>query len=100
MKKIVILFAITLSPALFAYNQMLEIIELNSEISSAVELRSNADRFIESQISIYAQNPNFWESRQSRPNTFVWYLWRDFDRAKGFEKLKIAKTLTHISISN
>ena len=91
------LFVIFSAHILFGYNQMLDIIELNTDVSYSLEMHSDASCFVDNKIFIYQQNPNFWKSSQAKPNTFVWYLWREFTHAEGLEKLNICEKLNNIS---
>jgi len=42
-------------------------------------------------------HPKFMASRLAYRNTFMWYIWNDFDEAKGFNKLEIAEQIYNLT---
>ena len=41
--------------------------------------------------------PKFMASRLAFPNTYLWYIWNDYEEAKGFNKLEIAEDINNLT---
>ena len=73
---------------------LLEVLETNNAINEQKEV---VDYYISQRIYQLETQPKFMASRLAYRNTFMWYIWNDFDKATGFNKLEIAEQIFNLT---
>ena len=98
MKKLIAIIGVFASTFASADNYS----EITRDYESLIELRERANQ-IEAlaTLSIYKMElsePKIFESRVfAGPNTYVWYMWLEYDRSSAANKSQIVKQLKEIT---
>ena len=98
MKKIFAFITLIISSCiLYAQDEMIDLLNLVDTYNQSKELKVEVDRYIETTIFKWEVTPKFFRSNNSHRNTFTWYIWKEYEKAKGFEKINYGKQLNKIS---
>ncbi len=99
MKKLIIsIFVLLFFGSAFAdeFDDMLEavsVIEQVETVRDGLAVRAEVENYVEQRLWYIGQKRGFFAAATAYQNTFYWYMWRDFHRASGFEKLEIGELL-------
>ena len=99
MKKLITsIFVLLFFGSAFAdeFDDMLEavsVIEQVEAVHDGLAVRAEAENYVEQRLWYIGQKRGFFAAATAYQNTFYWYMWRDFHRASGFEKLEIGELL-------
>lgn len=74
-----------------------ELIALLSDLREAREMRAIAQNYVEAKTVLLEADAGFSAARFARPNTFLWYLFNDYENAAGFEKLRLGARIKKLS---
>ena len=69
---------------------LLEVLETNNAINEQKEV---VDYYISQRIYQLETQPKFMASKLSYCNTFMWYIWNDYEEAKGFNKIELGEQI-------
>lgn len=102
MKKLLTLLIFSACAVLRAddWSDLLTLAEQAEFVAETNEQRatvSTADLYVELRLFQIEVNPAFMRSRLAGANTFLWYLWNDYEAAQGFEKLRIGARIQRLS---
>ncbi len=99
MKKLTTIILILIASFVFADvdNEMAELVDLAEQIKEVNRQKEITDYFISQRIYQLETQPKFMASRLAFPNTYLWYIWNDFDEATGFNKLEIAEDINNLT---
>jgi hypothetical protein len=98
MKKIFAFITLIISSCiLFAQDDMVDLLNLVDTYKQSKELKVEVDRYVETTIFKWEATPKFFRSNNSYRNTFTWYMWKEYEKAEGFEKINYGKQLNKIS---
>ena len=61
------------------------------------EINDTAGRYVGLRIFQFESKPAFMRTRFAERHTFLWYVWNDYEGARGFEKLEFGKTIDSLS---
>lgn len=67
------------------------------QANEQIETLDTANQYISQRLFQLELHPKFMASRLAYRNTFIWYIWNDFDEAKGFNKLEIAEQIFNLT---
>ncbi|MBP3358416.1 MAG: hypothetical protein J6K91_05840 [Opitutales bacterium] len=67
------------------------------QANEQIETLETANQYISQRLFQLELHPKFMASRLAYRNTFIWYIWNDFDEAKGFNKLEIAEQIYNLT---
>lgn len=76
---------------------LLEVLEVNNAINEQKEVIDTVNQYISQRLFQLELKPKFMASRLAFPNTYLWYIWNDYDKAKGFNKLEIAEDINNLT---
>ena len=100
MKKLItiLISSLCIFNAAFAdeFDDMLEavaVIEQVEAVRDGLSVRAEVENYVEQRLWYIGQKRGFFAAATAYQNTFYWYMWRDFHRASGFEKLEIGELL-------
>ena len=99
MKKLITsIFVLLFFGSAFAdeFDDMLEavsVIEQVETVRDGLAVRAEVENYVEQRLWYIGQKRGFFAAATAYQNTFYWYMWRDFHRASGFEKLEIGELL-------
>ena len=79
------------------YNQSKELKVEVDTYNQSKELKVEVDRYVETTIFKLELTPNFFMSANAFMNTHAWYLWKNYEKAEGFKKIKIGEQIKKIS---
>jgi hypothetical protein len=98
MKKIfAFITLIIFSCILYSQDDMVDLLNLVDIYNQSKELKVEVDRYVETTIFKWEVTPKFFRSNSSYRNTFTWYMWKEYEKAEGFEKINYGKQLNKIS---
>ena len=98
MKKIFAFITLIISSCiLYSQDDMVDLLNLVDTYNQAKELKVGGDRYIETTIFKWEVTPKFFRSNNSYRNTFTWYMWKEYEKAEGFEKINYGEQLNKIS---
>lgn len=98
MKKIFAFITLIISSCiLYAQDDMVDLLNLVDTYNQAKELKVEVDRYVETTIFKWEITPKFFKSSNSYRNTFTWYMWKEYEKSEGFEKIKYGEQLNKIS---
>ena len=76
---------------------LLEVLEVNNAINEQKEVIDTVNQYISQRLFQLELKPKFMASRLAFPNTYLWYIWNDYEEAKGFNKLEIAEDINNLT---
>lgn len=98
MKKIFAFLTLIISSCiLYSQDDMVDLLNLVDTYNQSKELKVEVDRYVETTIFKLEITPNFFMSANSFMNTHAWYLWKNYEKAEGFKKIKIGEQIKKIS---
>ena len=98
MKKIFAFITLIISSCiLYSQDDMVDLLNLVDTYNQSKELKVEVDRYVETTIFKLELTPNFFMSANAFMNTHAWYLWKNYEKAEGFKKIKIGEQLNKIS---
>ena len=102
MKKLLTIFILS-ACAIVRADDWADLLALAEQADAAVQAAearavvAEAGRYVELRVFQLEANPAFMGTRFAYPNTFLWYIWNDYDAAQGFEKLHIGEQIEKFS---
>ena len=63
------------------------------DVRDGLEVRAEVENYVEQRLWLIGEKFGWTDAATSFQNTFYWYLWRDFNKASGFEKLELGEIL-------
>lgn len=78
-------------------NKTIKVLEVNKTINEQKEVIDTVNQYISQRLFQLELKPKFMASRLAFPNTYLWYIWNDYDKAKGFNKLEIAEDINNLT---
>lgn len=97
MKKLLTLTILLSATALVAKAEdtvdLLEVLEVNNAIKEQKEVVDTVNQYVSQRLFQLELKPKFMASRLAYRNTFMWYIWNDFDEATGFNKLELGEQI-------
>ena len=98
MKKIFAFITLIISSCiLYSQDDMVDLLNLVDTYNQSKELKVEVDHYVETTIFKLELTPNFFMSANAFMNTHAWYLWKNYEKAEGFKKIKIGEQLNKIS---
>ena len=98
MKKIFAFLTLIISSCiLYSQDDMVDLLNLVDTYNQSKELKVEVDRYVETTIFKLELTPNFFMSANAFMNTHAWYLWKNYEKAEGFKKIKIGEQIKKIS---
>lgn len=67
------------------------------QANEQIETLETANQYISQRLFQLELQPKFMASRLAYRNTFIWYIWNDYDKANGFEKLGIGEQIFNLT---
>ncbi len=92
MKKIFTSILLTLSACLYA-DDVQDLIDLNN----LEDLAETIDNYVELRTFQLETQPKFFKSTVSYRNTHMWYLWKEYDKASNFNKIKLGEQIEKLN---
>ena len=77
-------------------DDMLEIVAVAKQVKDVrdgLEVRAEVENYVGQRLWLIGEKFGWTDAATAFQNTFYWYLWRDFQKATGFEKLEIGEIL-------
>ncbi len=77
-------------------DDMLEIVAVAKQVKDVrdgLEVRAEVENYVGQRLWLIGEKFGWTDAATAFRNTFYWYLWRDFQKATGFEKLEIGEIL-------
>ena len=78
------------------FDDMLEtvaVVEQVKDVRDGLTVRAEVENYVGQRLWYIGQTRGFFAAATAYQNTYYWYMWRDFHRATGFEKLEIGELL-------
>ena len=102
MKKITTIILILMASFVFAEidnetAELIDLVEQIKEVKEQKEVFDTVNQFISQRLFQLELQPKFMASRLAYRNTFMWYIWNDFDEANGVKKLEIAEQIFNLT---
>lgn len=95
-KKFFILFLLTtLSSFIIAdeYDETYSMLNQIKDVNEGLIEKVNIEHYINQYLWNISQVNGFSKAIMAYPNTYYWYMWNEFNNAKGFEKLELGEIL-------
>ena len=73
--------------------EILDDVERLNDVKQHQEQKNVVDYYVEQRTTQFENSRGFIASKLSHRNTFLWYIWNDYEAAKGFEKIKIGEQI-------
>lgn len=75
------------------YDDMFATLEHIQYVRDGLAVRAEVENYIGQRLWYLGATSGFLNAATAYKNTYFWYLWRDFERASGFEKLELGEIL-------
>lgn len=77
--------------------ELIDLVEQIKEVKEQKEVVDTANQYISQRLFQLELKPKFMASRLAYRHTFMWYIWNDYDEAKGFEKLELGEQIFNLT---
>jgi len=77
--------------------ELIDLVEQIKEVKEQKEVFDTVNQYVSQRLFQLELQPKFMASRLAYRNTFMWYIWNDFDEANGVKKLEIAEQIFNLT---
>ncbi len=77
--------------------ELIDLVEQIKEVKEQKEVVDTVNQYVSQRLFQLELKPKFMASRLAYRNTFMWYIWNDFDEANGVKKLEIAEQIFNLT---
>ena len=76
---------------------MLSLVEHIDAVKQMDAAATEGNRYVGLRLYQMESKTGFMRTRFAECNTFLWYIWNDYEAARGFEKLEFGKSIERLS---
>ena len=73
--------------------ELIDLVEQIKEVQEQKQTQNVVNEYVSQRLYQFEIQPKFMASKLAYRNTFMWYIWNDYEEAKGFNKLEIGEQI-------